>query len=378
MNNTSKEMTIILDRNYSLLDKKEKIKINDVVKKANMPVQAPNNFPKLIRHAIKQTANVQKTTITQEKYYDEFLSQLDTSMEFISSNDFKPTSPTQIRYLQKMFPDNKFNSTNNQMTENYYYSNFNVDTDKDYITFNTYKKYLSGVKRPSIIRMRNLLKFFEDTSNRKDPRKYDDDFFDINYLKNYNYFSYHQTLFNDIKQEINYIFKIIIDSLKCLDEMDKAIAEPLPYTQNTLNANIEWINNFSKLNDIALAKLDFAKKILDFEKIKQTDISKINLTNKDQFFKKINYYIEQAQVPIYNDILTEKPVNTTIGYSIDNFFLEKYYDITSPSWVPVQINEANFIALTSIKVILDFLYKMPYRIKATKDLLNAPGFNFKM
>ena len=27
MNNTSKEMTIILDRNYSLLDKKEKIKI---------------------------------------------------------------------------------------------------------------------------------------------------------------------------------------------------------------------------------------------------------------------------------------------------------------------------------------------------------------
>lgn len=160
--------------------------------------------------------------------------------------------------------------------------------------------------------------------------------------------------------------------------MDKAIAEPLPYTQNTLNANIEWINNFSKLNDIALAKLDFAKKILDFEKIKQTDISKINLTNKDQFFKKINYYIEQAQVPIYNDILTEKPVNTIIGYSIDNFFLEKYYDITSPSWVPVQINEANFIALTSIKVILDFLYKMPYRIKATKDLLNAPGFNFKM
>ena len=97
-----------------------------------------------------------------------------------------------------------------------------------------------------------------------------------------------------------------------------------------------------------------------------------------QSAKKINYYIEQAQVPIYNDILTEKPVNTIIGYSIDNFFLEKYYDITSPSWVPVQINEANFIALTSIKVILDFLYKMPYRIKATKDLLNAPGFNFKM
>lgn len=64
-------------------------------------------------------------------------------------------------------------------------------------------------------------------------------FFDINYLKNYNYFSYHQTLFNDIKQEINYIFKIIIDSLKWLDEMDKAIAELLPYTQNTLNTNIE-------------------------------------------------------------------------------------------------------------------------------------------
>ena len=113
--------------------------------------------------------------------------------------------------------------------------------------------------------------------------------------------------------------------------MDKAIAELLPYTQNTLNTNIEQINNFSKLNDIALAKLDFAKKILDFKKIKQTDISKINLTNKDQFFKKINHYIEQAQVPIYNDILTEKPFNTIIGYSIDNFFLEKYYDITSPS-----------------------------------------------
>jgi hypothetical protein len=42
--------------------------------------------------------------------------------------------------------------------------------------------------------------------------------------------------------------------------MDKAIAELLPYTPNTLNANMEWINNFSKLNDIALAKLDFTKK----------------------------------------------------------------------------------------------------------------------
>lgn len=370
-------MTIILDRNYSLLDKKEKIKINDVVKKANMPVQAPNNFPKLIRHAIKRTANVQKKTITQEKYYDEFLSQLDTSMEFISSNDFKPTSPTQIRYLQKVFPDNKFNSTNNQMTENYYYSNFNVDTDKDYITFNTYKKYLSGVKRPSIIRMSNLLKFFEDTSNRKDPRKYDDDFFDINYLKNYNYFSYHQTLFNDIKQEINYIFKIIIDSLKCLDEMDKAIAELLPYTQNTLNANIEWINNFSKLNDIALAKLDLAQKILYLEKIKPTDILKIDLTNKDQFFKKINHYIEQTQAPIYDDILTGKPVNTIVGNSLDHYFSEKYYDITSPAWIPVQINESNFIYLTSIKAISDFLHDMPYRTKATNDLLNTCGFNFK-
>lgn len=47
-------------------------------------------------------------------------------------------------------------------------------------------------------------------------------------------------------------------------------------------------------------------------------------------------------MPIYNDILTEKPFNTIIGYSIDNFFLEKYYDITSPSWIPVQINEAKF------------------------------------
>ena len=138
--------------------------------------------------------------------------------------------------------------------------------------------------------------------------------------------------------------------------MDKAIAELLPYTQNTLNTNIEQINNFSKLNDIALAKLDFAKKILDLKKIKQTDISKINLTNKDQFFKKINHYIEQAQVPIYNDILTEKPFNTIIGYSIDNFFLEKYYDITSPSWIPVQINEAKFIYTISMKSILDFFY----------------------
>lgn len=202
--------------------------------------------------------------------------------------------------------------------------------------------------------MHNLLKFFEDTSNRKDPRKYDDDFFDINYLKNYNYFSYHQTLFNDIKQEINYIFQIITDSLKCLDKMNKAIEELLSDTQNTLTQNIEWIRNFSKFNNIALAKLDFAKKILDFKKIKQTDISKINLTNKDQFFKKINHYIEQAQVPIYNDILTEKPFNTIIGYSIDNFFLEKYYDITSPSWIPVQINEAKFIYTISMKSILDF------------------------
>ena len=48
-----------------------------------------------------------------------------------------------------------------------------------------------------------------------------------------------------------------------------------------------WMNHFSKLNDIALEKLDFAQKILHFEKIKPIDISKINLTNKDHFFKKI-------------------------------------------------------------------------------------------
>ena len=159
--------------------------------------------------------------------------------------------------------------------------------------------------------------------------------------------------------------------------MDKAIAEPLPYTQNTLNANIEWINNFSKLNDIALAKLDFAKKILDFEKIKQTDISKINLTNKDHFFKKINHYMEETQSPIFNDILTDKPVDTIIGYSIDQFFLEKYYDITSPSWIPVQINETNFVYLTSIKSVLDFIQEMPSKIKATKDLINMSGFILK-
>lgn len=99
--NTSKEMTIILDRNYSLLGKKEKNKINEAVKNANKPVQVSNNFPALIRNAIKQTAKVQKTKITQDKYYDDFLSQLDTSIEFISSNDPKPTSPTLAKNIQK-------------------------------------------------------------------------------------------------------------------------------------------------------------------------------------------------------------------------------------------------------------------------------------
>lgn len=370
-------MTIILDRNYSLLGKKEKIKINDAVKKANMPVQAPNNFPRLIRNAIKQTANVQKTIITQEKYYDEFLSQLDISMEFISSNDFKPTSPTLIKNIQKMFPNPSIKSEEDVIIENYYYPNFDIKKDNDFITWNSYKKYLFGKKRPHVIRMRNLLKYFEETANIPDTRKYEDDFFDITYLKNYNSFTYHQTLFNDLKQEINYIFQIIIDSLKCLDKMNQAINELLSGTQNTLTQNIEWIKNFSKFNNIALAKLDLAQKILHFEKIKPIDISKINLTNKDQFFKKINHYIEQTQAPIYDDILTGKPVNTIIGNSLDHYFSEKYYDITSPAWIPVQINEANFIYSISIKAILDFLQDMPSRIKATNDLLNTPGFNFK-
>lgn len=379
--NTSKEMTIILDRNYSLLGKKEKNKINEAVKNANKPVQVSNNFPALIRNAIKQTAKVQKTKITQDKYYDAFLSQLDTSIEFISSNDTKPTSPTLAKNIQKMFPNIKINSDENESIENYYYPNFEINKDNDHITFNTYQKYLSGVKRPSIIRMHNLLKYFEETTNVPDTRKYEYDFFDINYLKNYNSFTYHQTLFNDLKQEINYIFQIITDSLKCLDKMNKAIEELLSDTQNTLTQNIEWIRNFSKFNNIALAKLDLAQKILHLEEIKLTDISKITLENRNNFFKKINYYInyyiEEAHFPFYNDVLTGKPINTIIGNSIDHYFSEKYYDITSPNWIPVQINEANFIYLISVKAILDFLHEMPYRIKSNNDLLNTPSFNLK-
>lgn len=82
-------------------------------------------------------------------------------------------------------------------------------------------------------------------------------------------------------------------------------------------------------------------------------------------------------MPIYNDILTGKPINTIIGNSIDHYFSEKYYDITSPNWIPVQINEANFIYLISVKAILDFSHEMPYRIKSNNDLLNTPGVDFK-
>lgn len=76
-------------------------------------------------------------------------------------------------------------------------------------------------------------------------------------------------------------------------------------------------------------------------------------------------------------MLTGKPINTIIGNSIDHYFSEKYYDITSPNWIPVQINEANFIYLISVKAILDFLHEMPYRIKSNNDLLNTPSFNLK-
>lgn len=371
--NSSREMTIILDRTYSTLDKKSKTKINKIITCANKPVQAPNNFPKIIRKAIKQTAQLEQTKISQETYYDEFLSELDTSLEFIPSDHYKPISPTMT---QRIFSNEKNNDIKGEIIENYYYPNFDLNKDKDYITLNSYKKYLSGTKRPSIIRMRNLLKYFEETANIPDPRKYNDDFPNINYLKNYNHFLYHQTLFNNIKQEIDYIFKIILDSLNCFEKTSQIISELL-HTQNILDDNIIWMNHFSKLNDIALEKLDFAQKILHFEKIKPTDISKINLTNKDHFFKKINHYMEETQSPIFNDILTDKPVDTIIGYSIDQFFLEKYYDITSPSWIPVQINETNFVYLTSIKSVLDFIQEMPSKIKATKDLINMSGFILK-
>lgn len=69
--------------------------------------------------------------------------------------------------------------------------------------------------------------------------------------------------------------------------MNKAIEELLSDTQNTLTQNIEWIRNFSKFNNIALAKLDLAQKILHLEEIKLTDISKITLENRNNFFKKL-------------------------------------------------------------------------------------------
>ena len=75
--NSSKEMTIILDRAYSILDKNDKLKIKKIITEINKPMKAPNNFPQLIRSAIKETAKVQKIKISQEKYYDKFLYNLD-------------------------------------------------------------------------------------------------------------------------------------------------------------------------------------------------------------------------------------------------------------------------------------------------------------
>lgn len=125
--------------------------------------------------------------------------------------------------------------------------------------------------------------------------------------------------------------------------MNKVISKLIPSTENGLNENIEWIKSFSKFNNIALTKLDFAQKALYLEKIKLSDLPKINLTNSTAFLKIIHHYIVSAQSPFYNNLFTGEPAQTIIGNYIDNYFLEKYYDISSPSWIPVQLNEANFI-----------------------------------
>lgn len=368
--NTPEEMTTILDRKYLLLNKKEKEKINRAIKSINEQVQAPNNFPKIMREAIKETAKIKNYKMSQEKYYNDFLSNLDVSMEYISSNDYKPYSPNFLSHV-------KNTSIEDETLANYYYPNFDLEKDNDFITFNSYKKYLNGIKRSSLIRMYNLLKFFEETANEDDPRKYADEFDDINYLKNYNHFSYHQTLFDGIGQEINYIHKLIIDSLNCFVKMNQVVSSLLPSSINIFDKNIDWIKNFSKFNSTALAKLDLAQKVLNLEEIKLTNLSKIKLTNRTDLLKKTNYYIETAQSSFYDDVLTGKPVNTIIGDYIDHYFLEKYYDITSPSWIPVQINEADFIYLISTKSILDFLHDMLSKIKTSNKLLNTPGFTFR-
>lgn len=374
--NSAKEMTIILERNFSVLNKEEKDKITKIIKSINMPMPVPNNFPQIMRKAIKETAKVRKIKLSQERYYDEFLSHLDTSMEFMSSNDYKPSSPSWIKYAQKMFPNDQIDNKD-ETIENYYYPNFDANKDNDYITLNSYKKYLSGEKRPSIIRMRNLLKYFEETANVPDTRKYGDEPYNINYLQKYIHFSYHQTLFTDMNQEINYIFGLIIDSLNCLVKMNQVISQLLPSSYNTFNENITWINHFSKFNAISFDKLNLAKKILHLEEIKLTDISKITQENRNIFFKQINYYMEEAQSSLYDNLLTGKTTNTIIGHYIDNYFSHKYYEITSPSWIPVQINEAKFIYTISMKSILDFLRDMPCKIKTTNDLLNTPGVDSK-
>lgn len=117
--NSSKEMTIILDRAYSILDKNDKLKIKKIITEINKPMKAPNNFPQLIRSAIKETAKVQKIKISQEKYYDKFLYNLDNSIEFISKNDFKPMSPTWVKYNQKMFSNTQLHISDDNTIENY-------------------------------------------------------------------------------------------------------------------------------------------------------------------------------------------------------------------------------------------------------------------
>ena len=98
--NTPEEMTTILDRKYLLLNKKEKEKINRAIKSINEQVQAPNNFPKIMREAIRETAKIKNYKMSQEKYYNDFLSNLDVSMEYISSNDYKPYSPNFLSHVK--------------------------------------------------------------------------------------------------------------------------------------------------------------------------------------------------------------------------------------------------------------------------------------
>lgn len=203
----------LFNQGISRLTNPEKKEINNNYRKINMIVRAPNNFPNLIKGFLKEK------NLTQLQF-------------FIKYRDKYPT---------------------------------------DSAILHTYASYFSKAKRPSLIRMHQILEYI-NTLNYVPKKEIDELKNDIEHKFDLDQYTYLATIFSSYKDVLQYFNRIIDDAFKCFNLY-------LTNLQIILNRDIlswsqlkTWINVDHYLKNEGKSKIELIKafsfvdmKILDYQ-----------------------------------------------------------------------------------------------------------------